>query len=189
MPVLILHGIKGYAGIHWQQWLHDELVKKGYQVVMPNLPKANHPDRADWLKAVLKAVSRIDFANLIIVGHSLGVLTALDLIEQAEKPVKALISVSGFSQDYGAELNSYFLKLKEINFKKVNKKIGESSVLFGDDDPYVPQKTLKLLARKLRVKPIIFSKGGHLNSEAGYTTFPKLLKIVERIKSGTSGSF
>lgn len=182
MTVLILHGIGGYAGIHWQQWLHDELVKKGYDVLMPELPNSEKPDRGEWLETVKKLVSKIDLFELIIVGHSLGVVTALDFIEQSKKPIKVLISVSGFAKDLGAEINSYFMKVKEIDFEKVKKNLEKSYVLYGDNDPYVPQKELKLLADNLGAEPIIFPNGGHLNTDAGYTKFPKLLEIVENIK-------
>ncbi|MBL7159496.1 serine hydrolase family protein [Candidatus Microgenomates bacterium] len=179
MTVLILHGIGGHAGIHWQQWLYDELVKAGHTVLMPNLPNPDHPDREEWLKTAQKTISSVDLSKLIIIGHSLGVTTALDLIEKLNTPINILISVSGFSEDYGADLNSYFLKEKSIDFNKVNQNLDQAFVIYGDNDPYVPQETLKSLADQLGVKPKIFSKGGHLNTETGYTTFPYLLELFK----------
>jgi hypothetical protein len=177
MTILILHGIGGYAGIHWQQWLHDELVKMGNVVIMPTLPDANRPDRKTWLKTVEGIIENVNPADLIIVAHSLGVVTALDLIE--ENPVKDLISVSGFVSDYGAEMNDYFLKEKNIDFDKVNKNLEKAFVIFGDNDPYVPQDALRPVAESLKVKPEIIPNGGHLNTEAGYKTFPRLLEIIK----------
>jgi len=182
MIILILHGIEGHAGIHWQQWLHDQLIEKGHQVIMPELPHSDQPDRSEWLKTTREAIRGVKLQDLVVVGHSLGVTTALDLIEQMDSPIKALISVSGFSKDYGAELNSYFLKEKKVDFGKVNQNLGKAFVFYGDNDPYVPQKILKSLADKLGVVPKILPKGGHLNTDAGYTTFPELLEIIERIK-------
>jgi len=176
--VLILHGIQGHPGIHWQQWLHDELVKQGYQVLMPKLPKAMHPDRKSWLKTIQKTVKQVDLKNLIIAAHSLGVTSALDFIETLKSPIKGLIAVSGFAKDYGLELNSYFLGEKSINFKKIRQNCKNFFVYYGDNDPYVPQKVLKDLADRLGIKPRIFPHGGHLNTEAGYTQFPELLKII-----------
>lgn len=176
MTILILHGIEGYAGIHWQQWLHDSLVKDGHRVIMPNLPDSNHPDRKTWLKTAENVIRDLDSSRLVIVAHSLGVPVALDLIEKI--PVKALISVSGFARDYGVELNSYFLSEKAVDFEKVSKNLGQRFVVYGDNDPYVSQEELKFLADGLKVKPIIISNGGHLNTAAGYTTFPLLLDLI-----------
>ncbi|HUW22228.1 MAG TPA: alpha/beta fold hydrolase [Candidatus Bathyarchaeia archaeon] len=182
MTILILHGIGGYAGIHWQQWLYDRLIEKGYQVIMPGLPNPDHPDRTKWTKVVRKVIKGVDLKDLVIIGHSLGVVTALDVIEELNCPVKALISVSGFSQDYGAELNSYFLKEKEIDFDQINRNLKKAFVSYGDNDPYVPQEILKSLADRLGVKPQVFASGGHLNTDTGYTTFPELLKIINKLK-------
>lgn len=182
MTILILHGIEGHAGIHWQQWLHDELRIQGYFVIMPNLPNSNHPDRKELLKFVRKIVSHIPKnEEIIIIGHSLGVTTALDYIEITKRKIKGLFSISRFSKDYGIELNSYFLKEKNINFIRVKKNLEKAVVIYADNDPYVPQNILKSLANNLNVDPLIISKGGHLNSEAGYTSFPLLLEEILRI--------
>lgn len=178
---LIIHGIEGHAGVHWQGWLHDELVERDYKVLMPNLPHSDHPDRAEWHKTIKKEVRDAAFSNLIIVGHSLGVPTALDLIESEKKKAKALISVSGFGRDYGAELNSYFLRERDIDFEAVSELIDKAFVVYGDDDPYVPQEILKDLADKLGVEPIIIKKGGHLNTNSGYKKFPLLFELVEKV--------
>ncbi len=177
MTIVILHGIGGYAGIHWQQWLYDNLVKLGHKVIMPNLPNPARPDRKTWLKTIQEIIKDTDLKNLTIIAHSLSVATSLDLIE--ETPIKKLVSVSGFASDYGAELNSYFLKERAVDFYKVNRNLKEAFVVYGDDDPYVPQKELKSLAENLKVKPEIIPKGGHLNTESGYTTFPRLLEIIK----------
>lgn len=181
MTALILHGIGGHAGIHWQGWLGDQLVKRGWRVIMPQLPEANHPDRREWLKTVSAAVSGVGLSELVVVGHSLGVPTALDFIERAKEPVKGLVSVAGFAQDYGAALNSYFMREREIDFAGVNGSLQRAVVFYGDDDPYVPQSVLLSLAENLGVEPQVFSGGGHLNSQAGFKTFPELLEAVCRM--------
>lgn len=177
--VLIIHGICGHAGIHWQRWLHDELLKKGYKVVMPDLPNPDRPDRDEWLETVDRLTSDVDFSDLVIVGHSLGVTTALDLIEQSGKKIDTLISIAGFAEDYGADLNSYFLKDKNIDLDKVKNSIRKVYVIQSDNDPYVPQEILKHLADGLGVEPLIIKNGGHFNTDSSYIKFPLLLKIIE----------
>jgi predicted alpha/beta hydrolase family esterase len=176
MKVLILHGILGKAGENWGQWLSDSLLKQSYEVIMPNLPKPDHPNRQEWLDSIKSVMP--DTSDLIIVAHSLGVTSALDFIEQLDSPIVGLVSVSGFAEDYGFELNSYFLEQKIIDFNKVNANLERAVVFYGDNDPYVTQKALALLARDLKVKPTIIKNGGHLNSSAGYTKFPALLESI-----------
>jgi predicted alpha/beta hydrolase family esterase len=179
MTVVILHGIQGYAGIHWQQWLHDELIKLGYKVLMPNLPNADLPNRKEWQQFITDLINSISQnEEIIIVGHSLGVTTALDFLEQSDRKIKKLISISGFHLDWNSELNSYFMKEKEIDFNKVLNNLGSSAVWYGDNDPYVPQEVLLSLATALKTTPRLFPTAGHLNTEAGFTQFPELLAEI-----------
>lgn len=183
MTVLIIHGIHGHAGVHWQQWLHDELVKLGHRVIMPDMPEPKRPDRKTWLKTIQDLVKDINLSELVIVGHSLGVPTALDFLETIDQPIKALVSVSGFSDEYKAELNSYFMAEKEIDFQKVNQNLQQTFVLYGDNDPYVPQEGLSKLAKDLQVEPVIFPGGGHLNSDSDFSEFPELLEIFKQLNN------
>ncbi len=178
MTILILHGIGGKAGIHWQQWLHDQLVQDGHKVVMPTLSSPDHPDRQTWLTEITGYMASIDPKDTVIVAHSLGVPSALDYLERATEPIKAFVSVSGFAVPLGTELNEYFLQEKPIDFNKVVDKIGKAYVLYGDNDPYVNQTALHDLAKELKVEPLIIHNGGHLNTDAGYTHFPQLLAII-----------
>jgi uncharacterized protein len=182
MTILIIHGIGGYAGIHWQQWLHDELINKGDSVIMPSLPDADHPDRTRWLNEITQSLQGVIMEELVIVGHSLGATTALDFIEQSSKKIKAFISVSGFAKDYGADLNSYFLRHKQIDFNNVKENLDKGIVIYSNNDPYVTQDALKDVAIRLGVDPVIIKDGKHLNTEAGYTEFPELLQMIEELK-------
>lgn len=175
---LIIHGIGGRAGIHWQRWLASELTAKDYKVLMPDLPAADHPDRQTWLGAVVKILQDVDLNELTIIGHSLGVTTALDFLEQAPSQIQELAAVSGFAESYGAALNDYFLKEKSIDFTKVRQHLGRAAVVYGDDDPYVTQEALRYVADSLSVQPIVIPRGGHLNTEAGYGEFPQLLELL-----------
>lgn len=177
--VIILHGIGGHAGIHWQQWLHDELAGKGYPVIMPTLPQANHPDRSLWKKTITDLAASLD--EVIFVGHSLAVPSILDAVEDLSGKKIKLVSVSGFCSDYGAELNSYFLKERTVDFAKARNNIESAVVFYGDNDPYVPQDKLMELAVCMGVTPIIIPQGGHLNTGAGFTQFPLLLEQVQAL--------
>ncbi len=180
MKAIILHGIGGHAGVHWQGWLHDQLQSEGFEVLMPDLPEPDHPDRKVWLDTIKELLNDVELGDLLIIAHSLGVTSALDFIEQTTGSVQGLVSVSGFSDDYGAELNSYFLKKKSVDFLKIRPKLKWSAVFYGDNDPYVTQEALQNLTKSLEVIPVIIAGGGHLNTEAGFTEFPQLLTIIKR---------
>lgn len=143
---------------------------------MPTLPHADHPNRTQWLASIIDAADTSD--GLIIVGHSLGVTSALDYIEQSKTKIKGLVSVSGFADDYGLELNSYFLQEKTVDFAKVRANLGHAFVFYGDNDPYVTQDALQSLAKNLHTEPVVIKNGGHLNATAGFSEFPQLLDAI-----------
>jgi uncharacterized protein len=176
--VLILHGIQGYAGIYWQQWLHDSLIHKGYNVIMPSLPNPNDPDRGIWSITTYTLIQKVNPEDLIIVGHSLGVVTALDVIERRNEKIHMLISVAGFATDYGLPLNSYFLKVKDINFDQVRPLVDKKYVIYANDDPFVTNDALEQLAEGLAVRPIVIRNGGNFNTNSGFNTFPMLLSLI-----------
>jgi len=176
--VLIIHGLGGHAGIHWQQWLHDELEGQGHKVLMPDMPEPDHPDRNAWLETIKTALQGVNLGQLTIVGHSLGATAALDFIEQAGGQTNRLLAVAGFARDYGAKINSYFLSERLVDFESVREKLRWAAAIYGDNDPYVPQAELKYVADSLGVRPVIIPDGGHLNSEAGFTEFPQLIEML-----------
>ena len=178
MRILIIHGIGGHAGIHWQQWLHSKLFADGHTVMMPNLSNSDHPNRTTWLKEISAVVGNNPTSDLVIVGHSLGVPIALDYIESLASPIRCLVSVSGFASAYGAELNDYFMKERTIDFGKVRANLKKAVLFYGDDDPYVPQQELRQLADDLQVEPVVIEHGGHLNADAGFTEFPALFDAI-----------
>ena len=182
MNVLILHGIGGKAGIHWQQWLHDKLVQEGHHVVMPTLSDPDHPDRQTWLFEIKNYMKDLTSNDTVMIAHSLGVPSAFDYLEQTDDPIKAFVSVSGFAYPLGTELNEYFMIEKPIDFNKIITKIGQAFVIYGDNDPYVNQTALAALANELSVTPTIIHNGGHINTDAGFTELPIILEILKGIK-------
>lgn len=182
MHVIILHGIQSHSGDHWQRWLAHELEVRKHTVYMPELPNPAHPDRFEWLRYVKELLKKAPTSNLLLIGHSLGVVSALDFIEQSDKKVHGLISISGFAADYGADMNGYFMRQKELYFSAVNDHLAKAFILYGDNDPYVPQETLENLAALLDVTPKIITEGGHLNIASEYSEFSLLMDLVKNWK-------
>lgn len=181
MSFLIFHGIVVYAEENWMSWLACELGKEKHSIIMPTLPNSDRPDRFVWLETIQQYVSTISANELVIVGHSLGVPSTLDYLETVDEPIHVLISVSGFHKAYGAEMNDYFMSAKDISLEQAKKQCNHFAVLYGDNDPYVPQDVLQDFAESLSVTPHVINQGGHLGSSAGYDEFPLLLDVINEI--------
>jgi leucyl-tRNA synthetase len=90
--VVLLHGFTGRADKNFIPWLKDELEKQGYEVQAPQLPNTNTPTEEEQVAHVLKNCT-ID-ESTIFVGHSLGGVVAMKVIEKLPHAVGGLVLVA-----------------------------------------------------------------------------------------------
>ena len=176
MGVVIIHGTKASPESNWFQWLKQQIG----DAVVPRFPTPQGENLENWLK-VLDEYD-ID-ENTVLVGHSIGPAFILQKLQRMNKPVKGIVLVSGFVGEIGIpdydELNKTFFE--NLDWEKAKANAGKITVIYGANDPYVPLNMLESVAKNLGVEPIVIQDGKHLNSEAGYTEFPEVLKILRII--------
>lgn len=92
MRVLLIHGFEGSRNSNWLPWLEEQLLQSGYEVVNRTWPNSYEPD-FDEVMSFLKELAQ-DFGETdILVGHSLGALFALKLLEWLSGQGKSLAGV------------------------------------------------------------------------------------------------
>ena len=99
--VFIFHGTEGYPEENWFPWLKQELEQRGCKVFVPQFPSPPIVSAkiAEWFD-VLKNYEQYINENTIFIGHSLGGIFTLRILEKLEHPVKAaflLERLSAFS--------------------------------------------------------------------------------------------
>jgi predicted alpha/beta hydrolase family esterase len=179
----IFHGTGGNPESNWFPWLKGELEKKGVPVFVPQFqdPRENHY-LEDWLKVLKKYEQRID-EQTILVGHSLGGLFLLRVLERLNHPVAAAFFVAapvGVKPILYYDSDEKFSGF-EFEWDKIKGKANNFFVYHSNNDPYVSLGNGELLAKQLGVQLTMIPNAGHLNAESGYTKFYKLLKDVNGI--------
>jgi len=178
--LLILHGINGEAGSYWQSWLASEMNKEGFEIIMPTLPNAKKPNRQEWIEAIQESIETInDLSKLDIVAHSLGVPAGLDFLETLDKrdKINSFISVAGFYEPYGLELNEEYMQAKAIDIKSLISKAQRRVVVRSLNDPYVDQEALINLGKDWKADEIIIRQGKHFQHD-GYIERFELIKTL-----------
>ena len=181
MRAIIVHGTKGSPEGNWFKWLACQLEEMGIQADIPRMPTPENQSLLSWHSAFHKQSMTVEH-DTILVGHSTGAVFVLRLLEQLQAPVfcSALVSPPmgeiGISE-YDA-LNSSFFEAP-FDWEKIRTNAGQTLLLMGDNDPYVPQQQLWQAANALKIEPIVVKNGGHLNSEAGFTSFPLLFDLLK----------
>ena len=182
--VFIFHGTEGYPGENWFPWLKKELEQKGCQVFVPQFPSPPIvPSKiAEWFDVLKKYKSYIN-ENTILVGHSLGGVFTLRILEQLKHPVKAVFLVGtpiGVRPIQNYERDNSFSGFV-FDWDTIKKNAGHFVVFHSDNDPYVSLANGKELAKQLGVKLDFVPNAGHFNAKAGYLKFDSLLEEIKTL--------
>jgi len=117
--VFLIHGWEGYPEEGWRPWLKKELEKRGFKVFVPAMPDTKNPHIDKWLPHLIETVGKPS-ENDYFVGHSLGCITILKLLEglAENEKVGGVILVAGFTYNLGyKEISSFFQK--PVDFNKI----------------------------------------------------------------------
>src|SRR3989344_970231 len=135
---VLLHGYTCSPNDNFFPWLKKTLENRGAKVYAPKLPNTDDPRVYDQAAEVLKSVPFNK--DTVIVGHSLGSVVALKIIEQLKVPVRKTIIVAGFTEnkfiDEPFEVHTFDWK---FNVKKIRQNAGKVCTLRDTIDDVVPQ--------------------------------------------------
>jgi len=182
--ILIIHGAYGNAQENWFPWLKKELESLGNNVFIPNFPTPEKQNLKNWLE-ILAPYEQYLNKDSIVIGHSLGPVFLLHVIEKLKIPIKAAFFVSCFLSPLGNpdfdKINASFYK-SDFNWAQIKANCKEFYIYHSDDDPYVPIEIADKIARGLDVNIQVIEGAGHFNETAGYVTFPLLLGAIKQLE-------
>jgi len=177
--IFIFHGTGGYPQENWFPWLKAELEAKGHKVYIPEFPTPKGQSLKAWLEVLQPYEDKIN-KDSILIGHSLGGLFLLRVLERLQTKVKMAIFV-------GAPIGIKPIKFYEndekfsgfdFTWQKITTKADQFIVFHSDNDPYVSLANGELLAKKLGTNLNFIPNAGHFNTASGYTKFEELLKRI-----------
>lgn len=183
MKVLILHGWGGTPHGSWRGWLADQMIVSGSvsSVGCPELPNADQPRQNEWIATIKEVAENFD-DQTILIGHSLGAVAILRLLESFgdHEKIKAAILVCGFTNDLGIEEIKDFFK-SGFDWEKIRNGAEKFVIINSDNDPYMKIEEGKILHEKLGGELIIEHNAGHINEDAGFKEYPRLLEIIKTL--------
>ncbi len=184
----IMHGSFGSPEENWFRWLEKELINAGHSVTLDQYPveawdsftekgrdRANNEPSLQTLSTwedafVEKTLPKIKAEPTVIIGHSLAPLFMLHMITKYNLKLKGMIAVSPFFTipedpklwQFWAINKTFYYEAFDVD--KIKNLIDDLHVVYGDDDPYVPQSELSRFAKTLNAKTHIVPGGGHCGS-------------------------
>ena len=89
---VILHGYTGSNQTNFIPWLKAELEQRGARVQAPQLPNTDNPTEVEQVQYVLDNVAFDE--NTVLIGHSLGGLVAMRVLEKLPHKIHHLMLVA-----------------------------------------------------------------------------------------------
>ena len=179
--IFIFHGTGGFPEENWFPWMKRELEKHSHKVIVPQFPTPENQTPENWLEVLSQYKDKID-KDTLMIGHSLGGLFLVKVLEQLKKPIKAAVFVAtpiGIPPVVNWAGDAPFLT-ESFEWKKIKQNAGIFIVYHSDNDPYVGLENGMQLAKNLGAELTFVSNAGHFNTKAGYLKFEKLRdKVLE----------
>ena len=176
----IFHGTGADRDSHWFSWLHEKLESKGFKVCRPDFPTPENQELENWLGVLDEQEMEID-ENTVLIGHSLGAVFILNILNRRNVNIKAAYLVSAWTgtlpDEQFNEWNSTFQD-QDFDFEKIKDSVEKVRQFHSDLDPYVPLEKAEKLAADLETNFHLVSEAGHFNTDSGYSNFPKLLNLI-----------
>lgn len=174
---LILHGLGGSTGRHWQEWLFNELKARGKRVFFPQLPDWDCPQTEIWLARLNNIMASIpENERLVVVAHSLGCALWIHYTAQSVKrKVTRAILVSPPSQYLDKEAIKSFFPLPR-NQSALAETAEKTLIVASSTDLFLPKNAVSQYF-DYGVPCLTLPGMGHINVESGYGPWPWMLDL------------
>lgn len=182
---VLLHGTNSHPTHNWQPWLKQQLEAAGYEVWAPVLPDNHTPNRETY-DSFLRD-SGWDFTDNLLVGHSSGATTVLNLLSSDWLPhIKTAVVVGTFlNERLTSKLERYPSGQFDNLFPKdgfdaetIKQKVDHLYFVHGDQDPLCSFEDAREFCEKLGGTFIAVPGGGHFSSPIS-----ELPVIIETLKN------
>ena len=158
----------------WAPWLKAELESLGFECVFETMPDSIIARSKYWLPFLKEHIKVGE--NDVIIGWSSGAVAAMRYAEAYK--IHGCILVSPCYTDLGDNMEKqsgyYDAPWHWKNIKSNQQKI---ALIWGDDDPYIPQNEFEFIAEKLDPTQIKIAGGKHFIEQ---TAFPELLQYIKQ---------
>ncbi|MFA6256774.1 MAG: alpha/beta fold hydrolase [Candidatus Paceibacterota bacterium] len=147
---VILHGRSSRPGDNSYPWLKKELESRGYKVEVPEMPNSGEPNDLEQADFVKKHCQLDE--GTVVVGHSMGGIVALRLLEQGAK-VHGVVLVAtpstGLFLDKKPRPTVTQAAQRGFKYGEIKQNADYFRLLYDSGDTVVPASDGELFAKKL----------------------------------------
>lgn len=168
--VIIAHGFAVTPRHHWYPAVASAVTGAGHNVVVPPLPNASAPQAQEWVAALHAQVGRFAAPETVLIGHSLGGVALLRLLEQHDAAAAGmfagvvLVTTPAHAVGYAGQ-EPFFEPV--FAWRRIKESARRYQVIATADDPVAvpdPFEHVKTFVHGLGATATIKPDGGHLPS-------------------------
>ena len=156
---VILHGYTGRNDKNFIPWLKHELEQRGAKVQAPQLPNTDNPTEVEQVQYVLDNV--VFDENTVLIGHSLGGLVAMRVLEKLPHKIHHLMMVAPailpqfYDKDY--EIDAATGERKrfidhfsyDFDFGKISSQAVHKTILQDNNDSESRKPSMRYIAENI----------------------------------------
>jgi len=165
--VVVLHAVEVDPGKVWYPALRDELAADGHRVEVVALPDPQAPVKEAWLQAAERFTATLDPTDTVLVGHSLGGVTVLRLLEShTGEPFAGAVLVATMARGVGYDALEPFFD-RGFSWSAIRASALGCRALTALDDPVLapaPLAHVETFVTELGAIARIEPDGGHFPS-------------------------
>lgn len=184
---VLIHGTDGGPEEIWLPWMTEELKSRGYEVFAPTMPNNHTPNRKTYENFLRQ--SGWDFTDNVLVGHSSGATTILNLLSSDWFPRVNTVVLAGtfLNEKLLAGVEWYEpgqfdnLFLEKYDSEVIKAKANNFVFVHGSNDPYCDIDDARELCEKLNGEFITIENGLHLSSSWCSKELPGLFEKIEEM--------
>ncbi|WP_405132652.1 alpha/beta fold hydrolase [Nocardia sp. NBC_01388] len=172
-----------YASSPDQAWYEHLATALGaHDVRVPQMPNPEAPEPEPWLRAVAAEVSAP--ADTVLVGHSLGGVNLLRLLQQHEgAPFAGVVLVASMAHEVGYEALAPFFD-NGFDWPRIRNAAKQFRVLVAIDDPVLtpdPLDHVRLFTTHLGAKSLITPDGIHFSRHQNRRELHEAVQMVQEL--------
>jgi predicted alpha/beta hydrolase family esterase len=183
--IVVSHMFASSSADVWYPQLGAEFGAEGHQVLIPDLPDPHSPDPQAWLTTLAQAADPRRAADTVLVGHSLGGVSVLRLLERHDTerfgPYAGLLLVASMAREVGYDALAGFFQ-PEFDWPRIRRAVLRVRVLHAADDPVTAAATpdhVTSFAVDLGATVTLLPDGGHLPSTGHQLTqLPHATRLI-----------
>lgn len=182
--IFIIHRWDGAPDKDWLPWAKEELEKKGYEVVVPEMPNTEEPKIEEWIPFLSNLVGEVD-GNTFFIGHSVGCQTIMRYLETIyPEKIGGIIFVAPWFnlinlEDDDSEMIAKPWIENPIDLEKIKSATDNITVFMSDNDPFVPLTDKEIFESKLNARMIVSNNKGHFTQDDGVAELPEIINLIK----------